>query len=250
MNNHGQCGIDYKKYYIIEDPTEIEFSHQTYKNKIKDIFCTFNTSYVLLENNELYFFGKIKNNDNNYYIPQKIKMNIDIYGTILTSYLTDIIFFVSESGRIYKDDLYMITIDKNKVQSFFIYSEKLYIIYENNTIQKITSNLISDNENIISNIPIKVKGNIIKIARNLSLHFILTTNGVYAYGENDFNLLSNVNEKNEIEFFRDKKIIDIIFTNTTIYARSSNGIVYEYGKGFNDSDELKKHYPTIVYSSS
>jgi len=77
-NYYGQCGFSNNEEYILT-PRKIDFVNE--KNKIKDIFCSMDTSYILLENNELYSFGRnkcgecgIDSEERLYYIPEKIKI--------------------------------------------------------------------------------------------------------------------------------------------------------------------------------
>jgi len=76
-NEYGQCGLPNNEERILT-PRKIDFFNK--KNKIKDIFCSQFTSYILLENNELYSFGNggygqcSDGEEDSYYTPQKIKI--------------------------------------------------------------------------------------------------------------------------------------------------------------------------------
>jgi len=95
-NKFGQCGFpnNEKKITI---PKKINIPNQ--KNKIKDIFCSEYTSYILLENNELYSFGYnehgecgIDSEKKSYYTPQKIKIpendikSIKVFTSLISEY--------------------------------------------------------------------------------------------------------------------------------------------------------------------
>ena len=252
-NENGQCGIDNIKYPIVHSPIEINFPFFTGENKIKDLYCFDKTSYILLKNNEVYFFGEKKNN----YKPQKLIMNknVDEIEKIIPSQSLSSFLFLTKTGKIYVDDLHIATIEKNNLKSFYnSYNNNIYILYEDNIIYEIDIYEYQQYQNKIFNIPIKIKGDIIKILYNISMYIILTTKGVYLFKHKvNHVLFGDIQNKNEKKFFRDKKIIDFELTTSNAMAVSKNGIVYGWGYNdgvlrFSKNPEIYES-PIILYKS-
>jgi len=135
-NSYGQCSFDMKYDDFILTPKKITF-FDNLKNKsekyIKDIYCSSNTSYVLLNDNTLYAFGY--DVDENY-IPQEIKlpdkMNvIHIYSSpsipnifILTNKLQLFSFLKNKFQKI------NVNIDNNQqIKTIFMITLSLFVIH-------------------------------------------------------------------------------------------------------------------------
>ena len=214
-----------------------------------------------MENNELYIFGE----NINTYIPQKIII-FDKIDKILPSSLSYTLNILTDSGKIYKGNIDMekkfsfslfFIIDKNKFKGFFNFITSNFILLEDNIVYiKDTNYDEYEKYEIPSLIPIGPEEHIIKIIGNINIIVYLTTKSVYVFGSNKYNLFGNINEKNEIEFFRNKNIIDIIISPTTAMAISKNGIVYGWGLNEknigllrNTKETIRYNSPIILYSS-
>ena len=264
-NEHGQCGIDNEKYIILHEPIEIDyFKKKNFfllktKTKIIDIVCLPNTSYILFENNELYAFGKNVIN----YIPQKMIMPDKIYKILGSNF--NKLNILTQEGKIYelnfidpsgKTFSFLIKINIKNFENIFNYFFKTLILLNNNIIYKQKSYTIEFDKNYKFQKKMKIKGNIIKIVDNKFVKICLTTKGVYPFGRKNFNLFGlfcNDEGKNEIEFFRDKKIIDIVLTTRRAMCTSKDGIVYIWGHDNKKINQKKKiiryKTPIILYSS-
>ena len=218
-NLYGQCGINNEIYTLINIPIKINFPFLFDKNKIKDIICLYNSSYILLENNELYEFGEASNN----FIPQKIIIN-EIIDKILPSTLSDFLIFLTKTNKIYKKykndpiiyNIPLPQIDFIKIKDIFYCFYDAFILLEDNTTyyQELMDKF---NEHKIP-FKISIGEYIIKIIKNVYVTIYLTTKGIYIKGENElFVILKN------------KNIIDIAISIRTSIALSKDGKVYEFG---------------------
>ena len=250
-NENGQCGINGENFPIIHIPIEIKFACFTNTNKIKDIVCKFNTSYFLLENNDLYVFGEKKDN----YIPQKFIIPYEII-EILPSDPSAKIVLLEKTGKINKvyiknksHNINLSLFDKNKIENIFFYLSKSFFLLEDNIIyeQLLDFNIIKHEIPII--IPMKIGEHIIKIFNNTYTNIYLTTKSVYIVGDIKNIFSEKKKKKYEIKFFRNKKIIDILASYSAALSVSKNGIVYGWGINKEEIGLLRKTKKDIIYNS-
>ena len=240
-NIHGQCGLDNEKYPEINTPIKINFSFLYDKNKIKDVICLFDSSCILLDSNELYEFGGIKNN----FIPQKIIIN-EIIDKILPSSQSDFLVFLTKTNKIYKKykgdiiihNIPLPKIDFNKIKDFFYYFYDTFILLENNTIyhQEMMDDYNVQNKNPFN---LSIGEHIIKIIKNKYATIYLTTKWIIIIGKNElYAVLKNKN----------KNIIDIVLSAKTAMILSKDGKVYEFGLGI-DKEKISLSSLTTIYNS-
>ena len=258
-NKDGKCGIDPYKYTIINLPMEIKY----FKNII-DISCLSNTSFILLENGELYFFGEWSKT----HIPGKIMIPntisnkfIKIFSSI--SYIT----LLDESGKIYRflENIYSPNFPRFKHLSefndnienfFFTNNDRYYILFKNDIIyEKYEYSKDPIKYKIPSFIQIEPGEHIIKIYSNMCGTIYLTTKSIYVDGRVEC-IFDNKKKKYEINFFRNKNIINFKMLHKTMMTISKDGIVYGLGNNnfirtLNENKEIEYKYdsPIILYSS-
>jgi len=236
-NSYGQCGKNITQSIELS-PIKINLN-----NKIKDIYCTTYTSYVLLENGDLYAFGmNVKT-----HIPQKVLMTSEIK-SIFSEGTGDDIFILTNKLTLYIHGIeYKYpTIFLNNIfcdfKNFWGNKKKGFILYSYNKIQKYFTN----NKNKIELLTIekylkieekrkeKIK-KIINVSQDNSIYY-LTSNGEI-YKESYIILENNkiYTKIYKIDFFFDKIIIDMyIGQNGFILILTKDGIVYKRGNFIND----------------
>ena len=236
-NVHGQCGLNNQKYPLINTPIKINSSFLFNKNKIKDVICLFDSSCILLDNNELYEFGGAAN----VFIPQKIIIH-EIIDKIIPStlILSSFLVFLTKTNKIYKKykndttihNIPLPQIDFNKIKDFFYSYYDTFIVLEDNTTYH---QEIMDEYNEY-NIPFNfsIGEYIIKIIKNVYVTIYLTTKSIYIKGEHElYTILKN------------KNIINIANSAKTSIALSKDGKVYK----FNLRIGKNKNELTTIYNS-
>ena len=151
------------------------------------------------------------------------------------------LFFITKKKKIY--DFYEDTLteilkdfDKKNFKNIF-YSNLLnsiLILFKKNIIYEMSFKC--PQKLIKHNISPIIKGKIIKIVSNHYVSLYLTTKSIYIYNEDKVT--------NEIEFFRNKNIINIVIKSMECIALSNDGKVYEID--FNNKINNKIN---IIYSS-
>ena len=237
-NKYGQCGVDPILYPIVNYPTKINIPKEF--GKIRDIYCIYAESYILLENNNIYIFGRYD------HIPTKINLGnkfdkTDKIDKFINGPMVSSLFFITKKKKIY--DFYEDTLteilkdfDKKNFKNIF-YSNLLnsiLILFKKNIIYEMSFKC--PQKLIKHNISPIIKGKIIKIVSNHYVSLYLTTKSIYIYNEDKVT--------NEIEFFRNKNIINIVIKSMECIALSNDGKVYEID--FNNKINNKIN---IIYSS-
>ena len=280
-NRYAQCGFDNKKYEIINTPRKIEFPPCLIdKNKkIKDIKCGNISSMVLLDNNDLFVFGRKFDDDDiiEDFLFTKIKGD-DFYNEkiikIYSSYLSDDFICVTNLGIFYYtknirttfvkySDISikeLETFDVKKIDqicnycniyhymiTFILINNEIYsIIFEDFLKYTETKYFLKEK---LQPYKQKIKKFIVYDDSNLIL---LTKDGkLYCMGPDYYDFFGIDGDTNiiiEIPFFKNKKIIDIFFGPDFFIAISDNNI--NYGCYLNSTNNNNNDYVYRIFNIS